>query len=259
MITLIDGNNFFRRRAENPGVGSIIRSVLTEMHSMQGHVMLIWDGVNARKRRRDIYPAYKETRNKPVDDFFDMQKRFKELAKLTKVTTIEVDGTEADDVIAALVTEMRGYDQSPNNYFIHSNDADLWQLGVPMARDAPKIASEWMRTYKAYVGDKSDNIPGVKGFGHGAWEKTDESMREAMRMIAAGYIDPTEVFFDNFAEVASKSTVEWLKNPDNLKQLRDFYKIVGFMEVSQVEIDQGTTVGANRWDLIENILKEHML
>jgi len=88
------------------------------------------------------------------------------MCQFLPIACIRVKGWEADDVIATLVRS------EPNEQFIiESTDVDFMQLpNVRIAREKPApVEPQYMRLYKTLVGDPSDNIGGLKGFGKGAW------------------------------------------------------------------------------------------
>jgi 5'-3' exonuclease len=125
--------------------------------------------------RRDKWPDYKA--NRPAKDELSLEqmRRTIDALRADGFVMVELDGYEADDVIASLVAAIDG------ERVILSQDKDLLQLlgeGVTMYHlgrnqlvtadiikaelgvDPGKVA-EWL----ALTGDKSDNVPGVNGVG----------------------------------------------------------------------------------------------
>lgn len=259
MLTIVDGNNWFRRRAESlSGGGSLIRSALYEIQHTTGPVVVVWDGFNARKKRRDLYPDYKVKRVKPSDDFFDIQKDFRSLLEFTRAVIIDVPEYEADDVIAHIVMDTLSSGVAHKDIFIHSNDADLWQLGVPMARNEPPISAEWMRLSKTIVGDKSDNIPGIPGFGEKAWEALDDNDKELLQAIVSSQTDfGPDYLNEKLAHCVKAKSLEWLIA--NLATLRTYWKVVGFFPIERSLINQHTKAGTNQMHIVESVLAKFML
>lgn len=127
--------------------------------------------------RHEIYPAYKAGRDKQPEDLTAQLPLVAELCGAFGVKMLEVEGFEADDVIATLVeTAPEGAEVR-----IVSTDKDLMQLIGPSVQllDSAKglridsaaveerfgVGPESLLDLRALVGDPSDNIPGVKGIG----------------------------------------------------------------------------------------------
>jgi DNA polymerase I len=128
--------------------------------------------------RSEMDAEYKANRNEAPDDLRVQMPHFRPLTEAFCWPCFSVDGVEADDVIATLVTRARaiGWD-----VVIFTGDKDLMQLvdehvtciepmrgitydvagvekkfGVP-----PRLVGEFL----SLVGDTSDNVPGVSGVG----------------------------------------------------------------------------------------------
>jgi DNA polymerase-1 len=136
--------------------------------------------------RDTIFPAYKATRAKMPDDLRPQIERIRQLVDIFNIPRLEMEGFEADDVLgsAAGWAAKQGLGVK-----IITGDRDLLQLVndrtiVYLAGDdqnyiTPEdvfrklhVRPEQVVDYKAIVGDKSDNIPGVPGVG----EKTTENL-----------------------------------------------------------------------------------
>jgi DNA polymerase I len=136
--------------------------------------------------RDAIYPAYKATRAKMPDDLRPQIERIRQLVDTFNIPRLEMEGFEADDVLgsAAAWAARQGLGVK-----IITGDRDLLQLVndrtiVYLAGDDQNyitpddvlgklhVRPEQVVDYKALVGDKSDNIPGVPGVG----EKTTENL-----------------------------------------------------------------------------------
>lgn len=129
--------------------------------------------------RDDLFPAYKGTRDKMPDDLSPQLDRIRQMVDLFNIPRLEMEGYEADDVLGSvarlaaaqglgvkIVTGDRDLLQlvnertvvhlaGENKTYIRDEDV-LQKLGV-----LPRQVVD----YKALVGDKSDNIPGVAGIG----------------------------------------------------------------------------------------------
>ena len=136
--------------------------------------------------RDAIYPEYKATRAKMPDDLRPQIERIRQLVDTFNIPRLEMEGFEADDVLgsAAVWAVKQGLGVK-----IITGDRDLLQLVndrtiVYLAGDdqnyiTPEdvlgkmhVRPEQVVDYKAILGDKSDNIPGVPGVG----EKTTENL-----------------------------------------------------------------------------------
>jgi DNA polymerase-1 len=136
--------------------------------------------------RDDIFPAYKGTRAKMPDDLIPQIKRIRQLVDAFNIPRLELEGFEADDILGSVAhwASLQGLGVK-----IVTGDRDLLQLVDPRiivylagddqnyitTEDVVKklhVRPDQVVDYKALVGDKSDNIPGVQGVG----EKTTENL-----------------------------------------------------------------------------------
>ena len=133
--------------------------------------------------RDQIYPQYKATRDKMPAEMRPQMRRIRQVVQAFGLPILELDGYEADDVLgSAAHRSVREHDL---NVKIITGDRDLLQLvseriivtlpgrKLSDAEDfTPRrveetlgVRPEQVVDYKALVGDKSDNIPGVPGIG----------------------------------------------------------------------------------------------
>ncbi|VEP11507.1 DNA polymerase I [Hyella patelloides LEGE 07179] len=131
---------------------------------------------------------YKANRSETPDDFYPDLENLQQLLAALNFTTATVPGYEADDVIGTLAQQA-----ADSNYSVKilSGDRDLFQLvddrrnieilypdnksikgnqsysyfDQEAVIDKLQVTPEQIVDYKALCGDKSDNIPGVKGVG----------------------------------------------------------------------------------------------
>lgn len=159
-------------------------------------VFIVLDGKNASKRRKKLFPMYKENRGggfrlNRAHDFADEEEEQKQMKyqmgrviqylKNLPVTFICIDNIEADDTIGYL-TNMCQNKKELKELFIMSSDKDFYQLidkrvkvWSPIKKeiiDEKHILDEYdgihpvnFLLYKSIIGDKSDNIPGIRGLG----------------------------------------------------------------------------------------------
>ena len=153
--------------------------------------------------RDEIFPAYKATRAKMPDDLRLQIERIRQVVDAFNIPRLEMEGYEADDVLgsAAHWAARQGLGVK-----IITGDRDLLQLVnqriiVYLAGDdqnyiTPEdvlgklhVRPEQVVDYKALVGDKSDNIPGVPGVG----EKTTETLLAKYGTLDAIYAHLQEI------------------------------------------------------------------
>jgi 5'-3' exonuclease len=127
--------------------------------------------------RRELFAEYKGTREAQPEELTVQFPLARELAGAWRIPILEVEGFEADDVIATLVAKA-----SPDTeVVIVSSDKDLMQLvgervalldtmkdrriGPPEVEARFGVGPDQLLDVRALAGDSSDNIPGVKGIG----------------------------------------------------------------------------------------------
>ena len=167
--------------------------------------------------RDEIFPEYKATRAKMPDDLRPQIERIRQMVDCFNIPRLEMEGYEADDVLgsAALLAAEQGLGAK-----IITGDRDLLQLvnkrtAVYLAGDDQNyitdedvikklgVRPDQVVDYKAIVGDKSDNIPGVPGVG----EKTAIALLEKFGTLDGIYrnIDQVENRWKAILETGRKS------------------------------------------------------
>lgn len=154
--------------------------------------------------RDEIYPEYKATRAKMPDDLRPQIERIRQMVDAFNLPRLEMEGYEADDVLGSVAKQAVAQGLGVK---IITGDRDLLQLvderiAVYVAGDdktyltAKDVQSSKLGVrpdqvvdYKALVGDKSDNIPGVPGVG----EKTALGLLEKYGSLDAIYAHLEEV------------------------------------------------------------------
>ena len=180
------------------GFTTMLQKLLRE--SAPDCVAIVWDAPGP-KRRKELYSAYKATREGTPEDLRAQIPFIRRIVDAYRLATVEYPGEEADDVIATLAraAERAGYEVE-----IASTDKDLLQLVSPSIRVVDTMRDRrfgpaevearfgvppaQMLDLRALVGDASDNIPGVKGIGEkGAAEllKTHGSLDQLLENVDA--------------------------------------------------------------------------
>ena len=189
-VYLVDGSGFIFRafhalpmmtRADGTPVNAVYgftNMLLKLLHETDAdHIAVIFDA--ARKTfRSDIYPDYKAHRPPPPEELVPQFPLIREATRAFNVPCVELEGYEADDLIATYATQAvaRGA-----RVTIVSSDKDLMQLvgdGIEMLDPlkskviaAPEVmekfgvAPDKVVDVQALCGDPTDNVPGVPGIG----------------------------------------------------------------------------------------------
>ncbi len=141
------------------------------------HIAVIFD--RARKTfRSEIYADYKANRPPPPDELIPQFQLVRDATKAMNVPAIDMDGYEADDLIATYARQAAEADAVVT---IVSSDKDLMQLVTDKVTmlDAMKnrvighkqvvekfgVEPERVVDVQSLAGDSTDNVPGVQGIG----------------------------------------------------------------------------------------------
>ncbi len=195
-LLLIDGHSmayraFYALPAENfttasgqhtnaiYGFATMLLSLLTT--EKPTHVAVAFD-VSRKTFRSEIFPEYKANRAKTPDEFRSQMSYLHELVSAFGITAFEVEGYEADDVLATITKQA---EKEGAEVFICTGDRDSFQLvndkttvlypkrGVSdLARMTPDAVQEkygmspaQYPDFAALRGDPSDNLPSIPGVG----------------------------------------------------------------------------------------------
>ncbi|MEC9100731.1 MAG: 5'-3' exonuclease H3TH domain-containing protein, partial [Pseudomonadota bacterium] len=141
------------------------------------HCAIIFD--TARKTfRNDVYKEYKANRPPPPDELVPQFAIIREAVLAFNIACIELEGYEADDLIATYTRLAR---EQGADVTIVSSDRDLMQLvgpnikmfdpmkskdiGVEDVIEKFGVGPQHVIDVQALAGDTSDNVPGVPGVG----------------------------------------------------------------------------------------------
>ena len=141
------------------------------------HLAVIFD-YSSKTFRNSIYPAYKANRPEPPEDLRPQFPLTRDATRAFNVACIEVDGYEADDIIATLARQAV---EAGGSCTIISSDKDLMQLirpGVDMFDPMKSlsigpdqvfekfgVAPDKVLDVQSLAGDSTDNVPGAPGIG----------------------------------------------------------------------------------------------
>ena len=204
-VLIVDGlNTFIRSFSINPSInddGLHIGGLIGFLKSVRytcdilkpSRCIIVFDGKDGSKRRRKIYPQYKENRkvkkrlNRNVDwgtapqdeeqSMIQQMGRLIEYLEHLPLTLVSVDGIEADDGMAYISQQLL----PESDIILMSTDKDFLQLvddrvkvwsptkkklyTKKVIEEEYGIPSSNFLTYRILEGDKSDNIVGVRGAG----------------------------------------------------------------------------------------------
>lgn len=237
-VLLVDAlNTFLRSYAAIPtlddngnhigGMTGFLRSIGAAIRDFKpSRVVIVFDGKGGSQRRRKIYPDYKSNRKPPtrLNRQYDMTTEEQEVENMKyqlvsliemleclPVTVFTMDNIEADDVIAyasELITVQGG--QS----IIYSTDKDFLQMVSENTKvynpvkkktfDINTIVEDYgvhpnnFVFYRALMGDKSDNIGGIRGAG----EKT--LLRHLPELLHASINVDVDFIAQKFVDVKKK-------------------------------------------------------
>lgn len=242
-IVLYDALSYLRVRMETEKPHDLLKGVVNESQNNHGTRIWVWDGPGGNGARRKIFPAYKSTREHNPANIANMD-FIRELLAMTGVWQVRVPGFEGDDVIAALTKHFLATTALPID--IQCRDGDLTALcdlspRVTCSQDS-KIPFRLIRLYKTCVGDPSDDIPGIKGFGKGGWEKADKAALKKIvdQVCTWGALSEK----DEAAALAaglSKSSFNWLCSEENATTVAIMRRIIDPLPVSQELINTHLT------------------
>lgn len=176
------------------GITGYLKSVgMSIRHLVPSRVICVFDGTGGSQRRRQVYEGYKDNRkpftklnrtydfNSLVEEQQSMKKQLQILVHVLErlpLTIYSINNIEADDTIAYLVSLI---EEKGGQSIIMSTDKDFLQLVSPSCQVYNPIKKKLYTEqivleeygihpinfllYRILTGDKSDNIPGVKGIG----------------------------------------------------------------------------------------------
>ena len=190
-IFIIDGSSYLYRayHAMPPlttssgqptgAIKGVTNMLMTLKKDSEGSPIVVIFDAKGKTFRNDVYKEYKANRPPMPDDLREQLVPLKDICRAIGFPLIEIEGVEADDVIATVVKIAK---QKNYKTVISSLDKDLMQLvedpvSTIMNTMTHQIFNEekvfekfgvmpnQIRDMLALVGDTSDNIPGVPKVG----------------------------------------------------------------------------------------------
>lgn len=142
------------------------------------YLAIAFDVSDSTTHRKGWYPDYKANRDRSPEDLQGQYERIREVISAMRLPVFELEGYEADDLIATISERLKGEDVELR---IGSKDKDLHQILSHKVKlwdpsTGELIDDVVLRAEKGYgpeqaveiqtlVGDAIDNIPGAKGVG----------------------------------------------------------------------------------------------
>ncbi|MGB3267412.1 MAG: DNA polymerase I [Microcoleus sp.] len=185
-----------------------LKSLLEVMAAHDPQYMAIAFDLAAPTFRHEADETYKAGRPETPEDFIPDLKNLQELLTYLNLPAVTAEGYEADDVLGTLANKASAAGYAVK---ILTGDRDLFQLvetdknisvlylstdelrrsgkgksqeyGPEQVKEKLGILPEQVIDYKALCGDKSDNIPGVRGIG----DKTALQLLEAYNTLDGIY------------------------------------------------------------------------
>jgi len=203
-LTAVGGSQRWQTSKGEPtaGIYGFARELLRILENEKPEYMAVAFDVG-KTFRDEMFPAYKGTREKMPDDLRPQIERIRKMVDAFNIPRLEMEGFEADDVLGSVA---RIAAEQGLGVKIITGDRDLLQLVdkrtvVYLAGDDKNFITDddvvkklgvlpkHVVDYKALVGDKSDNIPGVAGVG----EKTAIALIEKYQSLDNIYAHIDEI------------------------------------------------------------------
>ena len=157
------------------GFTSMLLKIINDYHP--DYLAIAYD-TPAPTFRHEVYQEYKANRPRMPDNLIAQVPFIKEIVKGFNIKSLELEGFEADDIIATIA---RAEERKGMDVYIVSGDKDLLQLVtdhttvIDTMRDRRfdpagvldhlGVKPEQVVDFLGLVGDSSDNVPGVPGIG----------------------------------------------------------------------------------------------
>lgn len=143
------------------------------------YLIAVFDGPNNGKKRKELYPEYKAHRLVTPPDLRYQIDRAQTFCNLMGIPMLSIPNVEADDTMGSISIWAASHG---SHVYLCSGDKDLGQLvnervsilntskdnlilGPVQIEETYGVPPSLMVDYLAIVGDASDNVPGLPGFG----------------------------------------------------------------------------------------------
>ncbi|NOT58130.1 MAG: DNA polymerase I [Deltaproteobacteria bacterium] len=141
------------------------------------HLAVVFDA-KGKTFRNDLYTAYKANRSAMPETMRPQIPRIKDVVRAYRIPVLELEGYEADDIIATLADH---WEKQGAEVVIVTGDKDLMQMvsdhvtmldtmkgeriGIAEVREKFGVEPARVVEVQGLMGDATDNIPGIPGVG----------------------------------------------------------------------------------------------
>lgn len=248
-LHIYDGMNWFRDSIEIKNLS--MKTLYYQLLNSKDTNIIVWEGKGGNNRRRKLYPEYKKNRVRPFEDIFRSIDLFRQILAYAPVYQIAYDTYEGDDVIATLAKQY----VSSGPVAVHSTDKDFRQLAplgvVVDSNPIKECDDQFVRLYKTLVGDPSDNIKGIQGFGPVAFTRLD-----------CKYVLPffeREQFTEFLPELAFMEHKHFLNLQRDRPTISVYWKITGFFDIPMNELASRLQLGTHSQGHAEDLMKRYLI
>ncbi len=219
------------------------------------YLAVAMDGPEDKLFRKQIYPDYKAQRDPPPEDLPVQADRIVQILHAAGVPILEVEGFEADDILATLA---RRHARKGRDVYLVSRDKDLHQLLDAHIHMYDPLRDEVLTPESLYAslgywpkqavdaqlltGDSVDNVPGVEGIGP----------KTAAKLLAK--YGSLEEILRHADELSPKQREKLLSHAPRFEQMRELLTLRDDVPV-ELDLEQAR-VEHIRWDAVRDIFAE---
>lgn len=190
-LVLIDGNSLINRAfyatpvfttkdgTPTNGVFGFVKLMLKIIADKKPTYFAVAFDLHAPTFRHNMYAEYKAGRKSMPEELAVQMPILKEVLKLMNIKTLEIAGYEADDLLGTMAKKFdvqtliytgdrdayQLVDETTNVCYTRKGVSDILELSIDNFKNEINLVPSQIIDFKALMGDKSDNIPGVAGIG----------------------------------------------------------------------------------------------
>jgi len=227
-----------------------IRSLLKLIKDFEPrHMVAVFDGPKGAEKRKALYQEYKANRKAMPEDLRYQIGWAQEFCDLLGIPKLVVPKVEADDTMGSVA---KWAEQKGAEVYLCTSDKDLCQLvnektfvlnthknnlllGPDEVKETFGVLPEQMIDYLAIVGDASDNVPGIPGFGAKTAAKVLNEFGTLDKLLA----HPEELKGKKQETVRSAAdTAKLSQQLVTIDTTVDFPQEPGFFEIASPNLDE---------------------
>jgi len=270
---LIDGDNLFKIGfhgvreffVEGQHIGGIFHFLNTIRKQLEGNeydkIIVFWDGDNNSSVRRELYPDYKMNRRSSMtesklESYYFQKNRVKQYLEECFIRQIQIENCESDDLIAYYCIISVGEQKT-----IFSSDRDFMQLinedvsvyspiqkflyqnGDKVRLEKEYIPHQNVFVSKVFLGDRSDNISGIKSLGEKTFLKFFPEVLEKPISVA-DILTKTEELLNEFPKnkILNNIKTATIKSENEVSNLLDVIQKIVDLKNPLIEDETKTIV-----------------